>query len=112
MKLCIKIMALNCVLFSDESTFYINGTNLCIWFHLDGNGTGPQYAWMIRDFSIKPLQWPTRSPDLTLMNFFSVITQKVYINRPTNLEDLKEKIRNWNLTDYTRDVVKRNPKIH
>jgi hypothetical protein len=40
------------------------------------------------------MEWPVRSPDLTPLDFFlwEYLKSKVYNNRLTNLEDLKQRI--------------------
>ena len=40
------------------------------------------------------LEWPARSPDLTLVIFFYVffLKSRVYVNRPRTLQDLKTNI--------------------
>lgn len=42
-----------------------------------------------------PIEWPPRSPDLTPLDFFlwGYLKNRVYINRPNNLEELKQRIR-------------------
>lgn len=41
------------------------------------------------------IEWPARSPDLTPLDFFlwGYLKSKVYVNRPDNLDTLKERIR-------------------
>jgi hypothetical protein len=42
-----------------------------------------------------PLEWPARSPDLTLPDFFlwDVLKDLVYKNKPRNVDELKDTIR-------------------
>jgi hypothetical protein len=42
-----------------------------------------------------PIPWPPRSPDLTPLDFFlwGYLKSMVYVNKPENLEDLKNNIR-------------------
>lgn len=48
--------------------------------------------WIGRD---GPINWPPRSPDLTLMDFFlwGYVKNKVYQEKPTSKENMKERIR-------------------
>lgn len=75
-----------------------------IWFQQDG--APPHYAREVRQFlnNCFPgrwigrrgfIEWPARSPDLTPLDFFlwGYIKSKVYVNRPQNLQDLKDRIR-------------------
>lgn len=43
-----------------------------------------------------PIHWPARSPDLTLADIFlwGYLKQKVYIDKPTTPDNMKERIRN------------------
>uniref|UniRef100_V5GVV5 Transposable element Tc3 transposase n=1 Tax=Anoplophora glabripennis TaxID=217634 RepID=V5GVV5_ANOGL len=76
-----------------------------LYFMLDG---APAHSsriirnWLNTNFPLKwigprsPLQdWPARSPDLTPMDFYfwGTVKNKVYTNRPQNMEDLKRRIR-------------------
>lgn len=76
-----------------------------LYFMLDG---APAHSsqiirnWLNTNFPLKwigphsPLQeWPPRSPDLTPMDFYfwGKIKNKVYVNRPQNIDELKERIR-------------------
>jgi hypothetical protein len=76
-----------------------------IWFHQDG--ASPHYAVAVRNFLSETfpnrwigrrghIEWPARSPDLNPMDFsiWGYLKSKVYVNRPTNLEDLKVRITN------------------
>lgn len=42
-----------------------------------------------------PIEWPARSPDLTPLDFFlwGYLKSKVFVNRPNNMQELKERIR-------------------
>ena len=74
-----------------------------MWFQQDGAtahtaGESIQFLktlfpnWLISRFGNAP--WALRSPDLTLLDFFSRenLQEKLYVNRPSNLEDLKATI--------------------
>lgn len=75
-----------------------------VWFQQDG--APPHYALPVRRYlnEIFPnrwigrrgaVEWPARSPDLTPLDFFlwGYLKNKVYVTKPTNIEDLKESIR-------------------
>ena len=53
-------------------------------------------------------EWPARSPDLTLLDFFlwGYLKSRVYINSPNNLKNLKEKIR-IEMANITPDIIER-----
>lgn len=70
------------------------------------DGAPPHYALQVRRFLDNtfpgrwigrrgPIEWPPRSPDLTPLDFFlwGHLKNKVYIDRPQNLQDLVERIR-------------------
>ena len=42
-----------------------------------------------------PIEWPPRSPDITPLDFFlwGYLKSEVYVNRPNNVDDLKQRIR-------------------
>ncbi|KAK3849790.1 hypothetical protein Pcinc_043469 [Petrolisthes cinctipes] len=44
--------------------------------------------------NVNSLNWPSRSPDLTSPDFFlwGYLTERVYVNKPKTLEQLKENI--------------------
>lgn len=75
-----------------------------IWFQQDG--APPHFAIAVRQFLDAtfpnrwigrrgPIEWPPRSPDITPLDFFlwGYLKSKVYVNRPNNIDDLKERIR-------------------
>lgn len=75
-----------------------------IWFQQDG--APPHYSIAVRQFLDAtfpnrwigrrgPIEWPPRSPDITPLDFFlwGYLKSKVYLNRPNNIDDLKERIR-------------------
>ena len=75
-----------------------------IWFQHDG--APPHFARAVRQFldltfpnrwigRRGPIEWPPRSPDITPLDFFlwGYLKSKVYVNRPNNLDDLKQRIR-------------------
>lgn len=89
-------------LFPDPNNQQIPAEN--IWLQQDG--APPHYAGAVRDYLSQvfpgrwigrrgPLEWPPRSPDLNPLDFFlwGHLKSTVYKERPTNLEDLKNKIR-------------------
>lgn len=70
------------------------------------DGAPPHYAAPVRAFLDEvfhgrwigrrgPIEWPARSPDLNPLDYFlwGYLKSKVYVNRPVNLEDLRERIR-------------------
>ena len=74
-----------------------------MWYQHDG--APPHFSLQVRQFLDTyfagqwmgrggPLSWPPRSPDLTPLDFFiwGYLKQKVYINKPTTLDQLKEAI--------------------
>jgi len=76
-----------------------------IWFQQDG--APAHFGLPVRNFlnHIFPnrwigrggeIEWPARSPDLNPLDFFmwGFLKNKVYYNRPHNIEDLKNRIRN------------------
>lgn len=76
-----------------------------IWFQQDG--APPHFARPVRQFLDEcfprkwigrrgEIEWPPRSPDLTPFDFFlwGYLKSKVYVNRPQNLEELQNRIRN------------------
>ena len=74
-----------------------------IWFQQDGATAHTSRASMAvlrvhfpeRLISIRgDLEWPARSPDLTLCDFFlwGFLKSRVYVNRPSTLQDLKTNI--------------------
>lgn len=75
-----------------------------IFFQQDG--APPHYGLQVRRFLDNtfnerwigrrgPIEWPPRSPDLTPMDFFfwGHVKNRVYVDRPENLQDLMERIR-------------------
>lgn len=75
-----------------------------VWFQQDGaqvhfalivrnllNATFPE-RWIGRRGAI---EWPPRSPDMTPLDFFywGYLKSKVYVTKPNDLDDLKERIR-------------------
>lgn len=81
-----------------------NLTDERLWFQQDG--APPHYAAIVRQYldRIFPgrwigrrgaIEWPARSPDLTPLDFFlwGHLKSRVYIQKPNNIEDLKERIR-------------------
>ena len=73
------------------------------WFQQDG--APPHISRITIDFLKKlfpgrlmsksgDLDWPPRSPDLTLPDFFlwGYLKSKVYVNKPRNVEELKDNI--------------------
>lgn len=75
-----------------------------IWFQQDGAPL--HYARLVRDFLDNcfprrwigrrgPIEWPARSPDLTPLDYFlwGYLKSKVYVNRPQNLAELQNRIR-------------------
>ena len=78
--------------------------NMNVYFQQDGapphyqrdvrqylDTTFPQ-RWIGRRGAIK---WPARSPDLSPLDFFlwGYLKDRIYVNRPSNLNDLKDRIR-------------------
>lgn len=81
-----------------------NLTDERLWFQQDG--APPHYAAIVRQYldRIFPgrwigrrgtIEWPARSPDLTPLDFFlwGHLKSKVYIQKPNNIADLQERIR-------------------
>lgn len=75
-----------------------------IWFQQDG--APPHFAVAVREFLHRTfpdrwigrrgtVEWPARSPDLTPLDFFlwGYLKSKVYTNRPGNIRELKDRIR-------------------
>lgn len=75
-----------------------------IWLQQDG--APPHYARPVREYLDQifpnrwigrrgPIEWPARSPDLTPLDYFlwGYLKAKIYFNRPPNIEDLKQRIR-------------------
>lgn len=75
-----------------------------IWLQQDG--APPHFGINVRHFLNNTFQntwigrrgtieWPARSPDLSPLDFFlwGYIKSKIYVNRPDNVEDLKNRIR-------------------
>lgn len=75
-----------------------------IWLQQDG--APPHFGLNVRQFLNDtfhnrwigrrgPIEWPPRSPDLTLLDFFlwGYLKNKVYVNRPNDIESLKDRIR-------------------
>ena len=90
------------VLFPNEDNPDVPNNN--IWLQQDG--APPHYAADVRRYlnQVFPgrwigrrgaMEWPARSPDLTPLDFFlwGHLKNRVYKNRPDNLEDLKGRIR-------------------
>lgn len=86
-----------------------------IWFQQDG--APPHYSRPVRDYlnlifnnrwigRRGVVEWPARSPDLTPLDFFlwGYLKSKVYVNRPQNINDLKERIRQ-EIRRITPDVI-------
>lgn len=80
-----------------------NQQNQRLFFQQDG--APPHFLRAVRDFlnTVFPnrwigrrgaIEWPPRSPDLTPLDYFlwGYLKSKVYINRPNNLQDLKDRI--------------------
>lgn len=76
-----------------------------IWYQQDG--APPHYLVTVRQYldGIFPnrwigrrgtIEWPARSPDLSPLDFFlwGYLKSKVYLTKPDNIEDLKQRIRN------------------
>lgn len=74
-----------------------------VWFQQDG--APPHYALIVRDhldnaFPARWIgrrgaqEWPPRSPDLTIMDFFywGYLKSKVYTTKPANLDELRDRI--------------------
>lgn len=81
-----------------------NNLDRGIWFQQDG--APPHFAVTVREFLNRTfpqrwigrrgtVEWPARSPDLTPLDFFiwGYLKSKVYTNRPDNIRDLKDRIR-------------------
>lgn len=75
-----------------------------LWLQQDG--APPHYAVLVRNYLDNvfanrwigrrgSIEWPPRSPDLTPLDFFlwGYLKSKVYLNRPQNINELKERIR-------------------
>ena len=75
-----------------------------LWFQQDG--APPHYLQGVRDYLniVFPnrwigrrgaIEWPARSPDLTPLDYFlwGYLKSKIYVNRPQNIEQLKDRIR-------------------
>lgn len=75
-----------------------------IWFQQDG--APPHFGQQVRAYLDQifadrwigrrgTIEWPARSPDLTPLDFFlwGYLKNRVYVNRPHNIEELKERIR-------------------
>lgn len=90
------------VLFPNEEDPDLPSDN--IWFQQDG--APPHYAANVRRYleEVFPgrwigrrgaIEWPPRSPDLTPLDFFlwGYLKSKVYLQKPNNLEELRERIR-------------------
>jgi len=96
------------------------GYNQRTWFQQDGATSHTSNASLSRVQEIFPRKliskggdiiWPPRSPDLTPLDFFlwGYLKSKVYANKPTSLEFLKQNIRQEMeaITESTcRDVIK------
>ena len=75
-----------------------------LWFQQDG--APPHFGINVREYLDEifagrwigrrgTIEWPPRSPDLTSLDYFfwAYLKDKVYQNRPANIEDLKNRIR-------------------
>jgi hypothetical protein len=80
-------------------------TRHIMWFQHDG--APPHYYRRVRQYLDNwrgdqwigrggPVAWPARSPDLTPLDFFlwGFVKQKVYQEKPTTSQDMKNRIRN------------------
>ncbi|GBN10839.1 hypothetical protein AVEN_142869-1 [Araneus ventricosus] len=74
-----------------------------IWFQLDGaraHKTSSVKQYLVEEFGEQIIgygsfqEWPPRSPDLTLMDFFlwGYLKQQVYATPPPTLQDLQRRI--------------------
>lgn len=90
------------ILFPDDDN--PNEIDRNIWYQQDG--AAPHFALEVRAYlnQVFPnrwigrrgeIEWPARSPDLTPLDYFlwGYLKSKVYFNRPNNVDDLKERIR-------------------
>lgn len=81
------------------------------------DGAPPHYALPVRAYldEVFPnrwigrrgmIEWPPRSPDLTPLDYFlwGYLKSKVYVTRPTHLEDLKARIRQ-EIRKISADVI-------
>lgn len=88
-----------------------------LWYQQDG--APPHYARPVRTYldTVFPnrwigrrgsIEWPARSPDLTPLDFFlwGHLKTKVYTNKPTNVDDLKERIRQ-EVQNITPEIIGR-----
>ena len=91
------------------------------WFQQDGATSHTSNVSLPRVREIFPgklisrrgdINWPSRSPDLTPMDFFlwGFLKSKVYVNKPTSLAQLKQNIRHEMeaITERTCQAVIRN----
>lgn len=82
-----------------------NAIHQQLWFQQDG--APPHFAANVREYLNTQfpgrwigrrgaIDWPARSPDLNPLDFFlwGYLKSKVYVNRPDNIQDLKQKISN------------------
>lgn len=93
----------------------INQLNILLWFQQDG--APPHYARAVRNYldAVFPnkwigrrgaIEWPARSPDLTPLDYFlwGYLKSKVYVDRPENLDSLKERI-SLEMSNITEDML-------
>lgn len=86
-----------------------------VWFQQDG--APPHFARDVRQFLDTvfperwigrrgPIEWPPRSPDLTPLDFFlwGYVKSKVYLHKPANTEELKNRIRE-EILQITPEVI-------
>lgn len=81
------------------------------------DGAPPHYAHQVCNFLHQtfpnrwigrrgPTEWPARSPDLTPVDYFlwGYLKNKIYAEKPNNIDDLKEKIRH-EIRNITPEIV-------
>lgn len=91
-----------------------NEIDRSIWYQQDG--APPHYSCTVRNYlnEVFPnrwigrrgtIEWPPRSPDLTPLDYFlwGYLKSKVYVNRPDNIADLKNRI--------TEEIHKISPEV-
>ena len=93
-----------------------NGRFSRIWWAQDGAPAHTSVAvreWMTEFFGPRIIalhrsrEWPPRSPDLTLCDFFlwGYLKSRIYATPPQDLDDLKQKI------TREADAVRQNPRL-
>lgn len=105
---------------------YLHVLETVVWPHarykrltFQHDGAPAHYAasvrtWLDRKFPQRwigrrgPMEWPPRSPDLTVCDFFlwDYLKERVYRTNPTSLGDLRDRIQQY-VTEIPKDMVTR-----